>query len=182
MKLSFLLAVALSLATRLPAADPLELGPFGIGSCHINNRSPEDAARWVPQLQAIGLRYYRASCTGWAQVQPAEDKFEWKALDEHLTYLTEHDFVTGGLLNGGVRWNTLDKPGTLPVNNLPAWSRYVSEIVKHSKDHIKRWEIWNEPPNGTGRDQTAADYAKIVVSAYDTAKAADPACQIGLAT
>lgn len=182
MKHFLLLAAALACLTNLHAADPLELGPFGIGSCHINNRSPEDAARWVPQMQAIGLRYYRSSCTGWAQVEPEEGKFDWKALDAHLTYLQDHGFITGGLLNGGVRWNTLDKSGTLPVNNLPAWSRYVSEIVKHSKDRIKRWEIWNEPPNGTGKDQTAADYAKIVVSAYDAAKAADPTCQIGLAT
>ncbi|GEP44402.1 beta-galactosidase [Brevifollis gellanilyticus] len=176
------LAAALACLTNLHAADPLELGPFGIGSCHINNRSPEDAARWVPQMQAIGLRYYRSSCTGWAQVEPEEGKFDWKALDAHIAYLQEHGFITGGLLNGGVRWNTLDKSGALPVNNLPAWSRYVSEIVKHSKDRIKRWEIWNEPPNGTGKDQTPADYAKIVISAYDAAKAADPTCQIGLAT
>lgn len=180
-------ALVLTLATGLRAADttlvdPLALGPFGIGSCHINNRSPQDAARWVPQMQAIGIRYYRASCTGWSQVEPEEGKFDWKDLDAHVAYLSEHGLVTGGLLNGGVRWNTLDKPGTLPVNNLPAWSRYVTEIVKHSRDRIKRWEIWNEPPNGTGRDQTAADYAKIVVSAYDAAKAADPTCQIGLAT
>ncbi|MES2594434.1 MAG: beta-galactosidase [Verrucomicrobiota bacterium] len=187
MKHSLLLAVALTClayaaSAETPLVNPLELGPFGIGSCHINNRSPEDAARWVPQMQAIGLRYYRSSCTGWAQVEPEEGKFDWKALDAHLAYLREHGFTTGGLLNGGVRWNTLDKPGTLPVNNLAGWSRYVTEIVKHSKDRIKRWEIWNEPPNGTGKDQTAADYAKIVVSACDAAKAADPTCQIGLAT
>ena len=70
---------------------------------------------------------------------------------------------------------------TLPVNHLPGWSRYVTEMVKHAKGRIKYWEVWNEPPNGTGRDQTPADYAKIVVAAYNAAKAADPACQIGIA-
>lgn len=177
--LSLLLATVI--AVQINAEDTAALGPFGIGSCHIHNRSAQDAAHWVPQMQAIGLRYYRSSCTGWSQVEPEQGKFEWKALDEHMSYLTEHGFVFGGLLNGGVKWNTLDKPGTLPVNNLPAWSNYVSEIVKHSKDRIKRWEIWNEPPNGTGRDQTPADYAKIVVGAYNAAKKADPDCLIGLA-
>ena len=173
---------SLMLCASLHAADDLTaLGPFGIGSCHIHNRSAQDAAHWVPQMQAIGLRYYRSSCTGWSQVEPEQGKFDWKALDEHMSYLTEHGFIFGGLLNGGVKWNTLDKPGTLPVNNLTAWSNYVTEIVKHSKDHIKRWEIWNEPPNGTGRDQTAADYAKIVISAYNAAKKADPDCLIGIA-
>lgn len=175
------LLLATAFAVQLHAEDAAALGIFGIGSCHIHNRSAQDAAHWVPQMQTIGLRYYRAGPTGWAQVEPEQGKFDWKHLDEHMHYLTEHGFVFGGLLNGGVKWNTLDKPGTLPVNNLPAWSNYVSEIVKHSKDRIKRWEIWNEPPNGTGRDQTAADYAKIVVSAYDAAKKADPDCLIGLA-
>ncbi len=180
--LAILLAFEVIFALPIRAAeDPAVLGPFGIGSCHIHNRSAQDAAHWVPQMQAIGLRYYRSSCTGWSQVEPEQGKFDWKALDEHMGYLAEHGFVFGGLLNGGVKWNTLDKPGTLPVNNLPAWSNYVSEIVKHSKDRIKRWEIWNEPPNGTGRDQTPADYAKIVVSAYDAAKKDDPDCLIGLA-
>lgn len=132
-------------------------------------------------MQAIGLRYYRAGPTGWAQVEPEQGKFDWKAIDDHMSYLTEHKFVFGGLLNGGVRWNTLDQPGTLPVNNLPAWSNYVTEIVQHTQGRIKRWEVWNEPPNGTGRDQTPADYAKIVIAAYDAAKAVDPNCLIGLA-
>jgi polysaccharide biosynthesis protein PslG len=135
----------------------------------------------VPQMQAIGLRYYRASCTGWAQVEPEQGRFEWKALDEHMSYLARHGFIFGGLLNGGVKWNTLDAPGTLPVNNLPAWSNYVSQIVTHCKSRIKRWEVWNEPPNGTGRDQTAADYAKIVIASYNAAKKADPTCLVGLA-
>ncbi|WP_206026128.1 beta-galactosidase [Roseimicrobium sp. ORNL1] len=161
--------------------DPAALGSFGIGSCHINGRSVQDAERWVPQMQAIGLKYYRALPTGWSQVEPEEGKWDWKDLDGQLQYLTERGFAVGGLLNGGVKWNALDKPGTLPVNNLPAWSNYVSAIVQRTKGRVKRWEVWNEPPNGTGRDQTPVDYAKLVVASYKAAKAADPTCLVGIA-
>ncbi|MGB7328725.1 MAG: hypothetical protein WBD31_27855 [Rubripirellula sp.] len=85
------------------------------------------------------------------------------------------------MLIGNPKWNTKDQPGNLPVNNLAGWSKYVSKIVKHSQGKVKRWEVWNEPPNFTGKEQTPADYAKIVVSAYDAAKAADPDCLVGLA-
>ncbi|HSI64699.1 MAG TPA: hypothetical protein VLE43_16340, partial [Candidatus Saccharimonadia bacterium] len=119
--------------------------------------------------------------TGWSQVEPEEGKWDWKDLDEQIQYLTGKGFAVGGLFNGGVRWNTKDKPGTLPVNNLPAWANYVSTIVQHTKGRVKRWEVWNEPPNGTGRDQTPADYAKIVIASYDAAKAADPTCLVGIA-
>ena len=164
-----------------PAADPAALGPFGIGSCHVNNRSAGDAARWIPQMEEIGLRYYRSVMTGWGQLEPERGKFDWTALDAQMDYLAAHGMIFGGLFNGGVGWNKADAPGTLPVNNLSAWSDYVSATVGHAKHRIKRWEIWNEPPNGTGRDQTAADYAKLVAASYRAAKSADPACLIGLA-
>lgn len=161
--------------------DAASLGPFGVGSCYINNRSVQDNARWVPQMEAIGLRYYRACETSWGAVEPAEGVWKWDALDAQMDYLAEHQIVFGGILLGSPRWNTLDKPGTLPVKNLAAWSRYVTAVVQHTKGKVQRWEVWNEPPNFTGKDQTPADYAKLVVSAYDAAKAANPECLIGLA-
>lgn len=168
-------------STSSPAADPAELGPFGIGACHARSLSAAESAKWIPQMEEIGLRYLRTGATSWGAVQPEEGRFDFKNLDEQIDYFGQHGLVFGGLLLGSPKWNTLDKPGNLPVHNLPAWSRYVGEIVGHTKDKIARWEVWNEPPNFTGKDQTPADYAKLVVSAYDAAKAANPKCLIGLA-
>ncbi len=163
------------------AAGGESLSPFGIGSCYINNRSAADNARWVPQMEAIGLRSYRTPHTDWGAVESAPGQWSWDTLDKQMDYLSTHGFVFGGTLVGNPRWNTKDKPGSLPVNNLAGWSAYVSAVVLHAKGKIKRWEVWNEPPNFAGKDQTPADYAKIVVSAYDAAKAADPSCLVGLA-
>ena len=114
-------------------------------------------------------------------MQPAPGGFRWDALDSHMAYLADHGFIFGGLLHANVGWNAKDAPGTLPVRNLDAWGAYVAATVGHCKDRIRRWEVWNEPPNGTGPDQTPADYAKLVVRTYQEAKAADPDCRIGLA-
>jgi len=167
------------ISANLLASD--DIGPFGIGSCHINNRSMQDNALWIPQMEAIGLRYYRTCRSDWSALEPAEGQWNWENLDQQMNYLTEHHFVFGGILIGNPKWNTKDQAGTMPVNNLPGWSAYVSAVVGHAKEKVKRWEVWNEPPNFTGKDQTPADYAKIVVSAYDAAKAADPDCLVGLA-
>ncbi len=156
-------------------------GPFGIGSCHVNNRSARDNERWMPQMEKIGLRYNRSAHTGWGEVEPEKGKWQWQALDEQLAYFSAHHFETGGMLIGNPKWNTLDARGNLPVNNLAGWSAYVTAVVGRAKGLIKLWEVWNEPPNFTGREQTPADYAKIVVAAYDAAKAADPECRVGLA-
>jgi polysaccharide biosynthesis protein PslG len=184
---AFLALCRPSLCGQATAADKPEQGPenalspFGIGSCHINNRSAEDNARWVPQMAAIGIRFHRTCATSWPAVEPEEGKWTWNALDKQMKYLEDQHIAFGAILHGTGNWNKLDRPGTLPVNNLPAWSKYVTEVAKHVKGKVKYFEVWNEPPNGTGRDQTPADYAKIVVSAHDAVKAVDPSGLVGLA-
>lgn len=178
-----LLALAVLLATGggATAADPPALSPFGIGSCYINNRSAQDNARWVPQMAAIGLGVYRTPHTDWGAVEPEQGKWSWDALDKQMKYLDEHKFVYGAILVGTPKWNKKDAPGTLPVNNLPGWSNYATELAKHVKGKVRHFEVWNEPPNFTGKDQTPADYAKIVVASYDAVKAVDPTALVGLA-
>ncbi len=154
------------------------LSPFGIGAC---NQTSQELSKWIPQMSAIGIGNLRACRTSFGDVEPEEGKWTWTRLDEQLAYGEAQHMEFFGLLLGSPRWNTKDAPGRLPVNNLPAWSEYVSKIVEHAKGRIRFWEVWNEPPNFTGRDQTPEDYAKIVVSAYDAAKAADSSCLVGLA-
>lgn len=165
-----------------PSANALtQLSPFGIGSCYINNRSAKDNARWIPQMAEIGIRVYRTPHTDWSTLEVEKGTWNWKALDEQMKYLEDNGFEFGALLAGNPRWNTLDKPGNLPVNNVEGWSNYVTTLAKHLKGRVRRYEVWNEPPNFTGKDQTPADYAKIVVAAYQAAKAVDSDCLVGLA-
>lgn len=173
------LAPLRSAAAQAPGQPgPAALSPFGIGACH---QTSGELAKWIPQMAAIGIHVLRSPRTSWGNVEPQEGTWKWDELDGQMKYLADQQIEFGGLLLGTPRWNTKDRPGSLPVNNLPGWSAYVSAIVKHCQGKVKRWEVWNEPPNFTGRDQTPADYAKIVVSAYDAAKAADPDCLVGLA-
>ncbi len=180
-KFLFGMCVLTGCGSLLAADTPPAWSPFGIGSCYINNRSEQDNARWVPQMAAIGLKFYRSAHTDWGALEPAAGEWIWATLDKQLDYLAAQGMTCGGILHGNARWNKLDRPGTLPVNNLPAWSNYVAQVVAHCRGRVKFWEVWNEPPNFTGRDQTPADYARLVVSSYNAAKAADPTCQIGLA-
>ncbi len=159
-------------------ADEGKLSPFGIGAC---NQTSQELEKWIPQMAKIGLREIRTFRSNWDAVEPEEGKWNWELVDRQMAYLTEHGIAFGGLLLGTPGWNRKDRPGTLPVNNIEGWSRYVSELVKHCRGKVKCWEVWNEPPNFTGKDQTPADYAKIVVASYKAAKAADPGALVGLA-
>lgn len=163
------------------AAEPEKWpGPFGIGSCHVNGRSVEDFQRWVPRTAEIGLRFHRSLASSWGAVEPEQGKWNWKDVDEQAAYLDKLGVRYGTLLLGTPEWNKADAPGSLPVKNLDGWANYVSHTVSHLKGKVAFYEVWNEPPNFTGKDQTPEDYAKIVVAAYKAAKAADPDCQVGL--
>ena len=153
-------------------------GPFGIGAC---NQTSQELAKWIPQMAAIGITTLRACRTSFGDIEPEEGKWTWDRLDSQLDYADTHHMEFFGLLLGNPKWNGQDPRGNMPVNNLPAWSAYVSEVVRHTKGRIRYWEVWNEPPNFTGREQTPADYARLVISSYDAAKAANPDCMVGLA-
>ena len=156
-----------------------ELSPFGIGGDHHTSQTPE---KWMPQMAAIGIRYNRGVQTKWDLVEPAEGQWNWKDVDREMQCMTDNHVESGVVLIGNPAWSDKGLPGKLrlPVNNLAGWSNYVTEMAKHLKGKVKYWEVWNEPPNGIGKDQTAADYAKIVVAAYDAVKAVDPNCLVGM--
>lgn len=150
-------------------------GPFGIGSCAARTGALQS---WLPQMTAIGIRDLRSSTGCWG-VEKEKGVWTWETLDSRLAYCESIGIRTGLTFNGRPKWSSTEKG--LPMNILPEWSEMVARTVKHAKGRIKYYEVWNEPPNGTAKGQTAADYAKVVCATYDSAKQADPDCLIGLA-
>ncbi len=172
--LRILLITVSIFAAGAPGADAIpssteNLSPFGIGSSAARSR---DLTKWIPQMADIGITVMRApGGTGWGNT----DRPAWDKLDEKIAYLAEKNFTTGGMF-----YSYRVKGGGFPMDELPGWSAYVKGMVGHCKGKIKYWEVWNEPPNGT-HNAPASDYAKLVIAAYDAAKAADPDCLVGIA-
>ncbi|MCE0483534.1 MAG: hypothetical protein LV479_04765 [Methylacidiphilales bacterium] len=154
-------APATSQVTNGPSvADVLALSPFGIGSDY---HSSLVLPKWMPQMTAIGLHVLR---TG----DNAKD----------MDYLDGLKVKYGVILYGVPPGDTLDAPGSLPVKDLTTWSAYVTNRMKEANGRALYWELWNEPPNGIGPGQTAADYAKLLISTYDTARAVDPKAVVAM--
>ena len=86
-----------------------------------------------------------------------------------------------GLGLSGILLFSKDDPQSIPVDDLPDWTAYVTSTVGGTSGKVKFWEVWNEPPNFTA-DTSPADYGAVVNAAYTAAKSADATVQIGLAT
>jgi len=172
--------------TNAPAADSTgvhaavprdpELSIFGIGS---SSRCDGNHPQWMPQMAAIGIRDVRAFYGSWG-IEREEGKFDFTKFDERLAYDESLGVQAGVLLNGTPPWKKGLEKG-LPMHSLPEWSAMVREMAHHTKGRIKLFECWNEAPNGTSKDQTAADYAKLLCAAYDAAKSANPEAMVGMA-
>jgi hypothetical protein len=135
--------------------------PFAIGG---DAQTWRDLSRWVPQMQAIGLHALRMCPI------------------EQMDYAIEHHMEFGGLLWASPpAGDTQDKAGGFPVKDIPAWSAYCSQTIKQYQGKAQWWEVWNEPPNFSADTGTAENYAKLMVAAYDAAKAVDPTCKVGMA-
>ena len=175
--------VVLALLSSPVKGDPLgngqvpEFGPFGIGACALRGK---DFGPWLPQIQELGVQCMRSPRVAFGAVEPTQGQFVWTSLDEQLAYGAANNIQFVGTLLGTPRWSTADKPNALPLHSLDAWADYVTHLTGHTKGKIKYYEVWNEPPNGT-KNAPPEDYAKVVVSAYDAAKAGDPDCLVGIA-
>ena len=151
-----------------------DASPFGFSA---DNQTTYSLGTYAPQMARAGIKWIRGFPT-FNVIEPTEGRFDWTTVDHFLGAAARNKMQVSGLFFYNAPWI---KPagGTLPTSNLQAWSAYVSAVVTHSRDRVTYWEVWNETPNFIGKG-TADDYARTVVAAYDAAKHADPACQVGL--
>ncbi len=150
-QLAFLLACA-------AAAQDVE-SPWGVAPSH---SASWGVGSWAPAIAETGVRWMR----GFYQGEP----------DRVLDAAEKSGFQVAGIL----QWSKKGGLHTFPSSALPEWRAYVADILKKTKGRVRYWEVWNEPPNFS-ESKSPADYAKIVVAAYEAAKEVDPAVRIGLA-
>lgn len=150
-----------------------DLNPFGVGS---SAEASGRYAAWMPKMAEAGVKWVR-TFPEWNQLQPSRGTWNWAPMDSLLDASARHQLNVSGLFLYTAKWLNA-KPHTFPADDM-AWSTYVSNVVRHAAGRVRYWEVWNEPQNFAS-DGTPADYARIVMHAYDAAKAADPNARVGL--
>ena len=151
-----------------------ELNPFGVGS---SAQASGQYATWMPKMAAAGVKWVRLF-PEWNQIQPSAGTWNWALMDAMLNAAATNNLNLSGLFLYNASWLN-SNTHTFPTNNYPAWSAYVSNVVRHAAGRVRYWEVWNEPESFAAGG-TPADYARVVTNAYNAAKAAEPSAQIGL--
>ncbi|MFA7343257.1 MAG: endo-1,4-beta-xylanase [Terrimicrobiaceae bacterium] len=151
------------------------VSPFGISASH---SSRLNLSQWISQAAATGVSCLRGFYN-FSEIEPVQGTWDWTGADSHMSLCASNNLTIMGFLGFNAPWIDPNVQ-TFPTANLSAWQTYVTATVNHCKNQVRLWEVWNEPPNFSSSG-TPTQYASTVTAAYDAAKAADPACQVGIA-
>ncbi|MDD9969671.1 MAG: hypothetical protein OXR73_25730 [Myxococcales bacterium] len=144
---------------QVPEPVPSDVVPWGVAPSASSSRILD---RWAPLMAEAGVRWVR----GFDASQP---EWTFDTLDR-----------SGLALSGILQLRLPGEAVSFPVSDLPAWEQYAKGAVERAGEQVAYWEVWNEPPNFS-ENKAPADYAKIVVSAYNAVKAGTPSARIGIA-
>ena len=167
---------------------------YGV-SAHIEQDTSRDAERQLAAASQIGIGVLRMG-EEWSGVERQPGQFIWNQLDERVELAERYKMQVQMLLAYGNELAASPEaraaaarataageyePWQKAVRAAPddaAWRRYVHTAVEHYRGRVKLWEIWNEPDLSNFFLGSTDDYIRMLRSAYDEVKRADPESQV----
>jgi len=188
-----LLAIAVALILR---ATPLDgrLDGFGVNLPTQPDTNLFPAA--LDELSKLNVRWVRVEFP-WNEIEPSPDVYQWtfttdstfRDLDALVSQAQQRGLNVVAVLDGGPVYLTHQMPNS-PVSSddlVTRWRLYVQTVVKRYGNQIHFWQIgndvntyqgWGSVVFPTAFDASAtpdpALYIKLLQSAYEIIKAADP--------
>ena len=124
----------------------------------------------------------------WTVIEPEKDRWEFSRVDSVIQAVPPHVEILATLMSVPA-WANGTTPGDVegyfdayPPKELEDWQRFVEKTVTRYKHRITHWEVWNEQ-NGIDFYRPMPDpagYTRLLRSAYEAAKRADPRCRVVL--
>ena len=109
-------------------------------------------------LEPLGIKRVRIQ-TGWAKCEPEKGRYDFKWLDDILSYLEARgiramfELSYGNPIYKGGGGRSLGAGFPSGEEGLPAWERWVDAMTRHFGNRVD-WSVWNEP-GGKGPEKTA---------------------------
>lgn len=115
------------------------------------DRGMWDVAAALPELGETGAKWARVQ-TGWSSCETTDGVFDFAWLDDLVDRVIAagvrpwFNVTYGNPLHSGAP--TKDAVGWAPVyapTARAAWLRFIAALVRHFRDRVTHYEIWNEP-------------------------------------
>jgi hypothetical protein len=138
-----------------------------------------------PTIPFGSWRLWDAHVT-WADLEPAQGKWNFSRLDRYVTMAESHDVDVLLPLANTPRWAAA-RPSEVsaysPGNasepaNIEDWRRYVRRIGERYKGRVRHYEIWNEPNLKPHFSGSVEKLIELTCEAYEILKSIDPLNQV----
>jgi len=129
-------------------------------------------------MQEAGIKIVRVDLL-WEDIEPKKGRYKFKKYDRIVKILDRHEIKTLAVLQYNPRWR---KAAWNAAPDADGYIAYARATVRHFKDRVKYWEIWNEPDSKTywlPQDELAA-YSALLKRVYPAIKEEDPTAQVVL--
>lgn len=165
---------------------------YGV-SAHLMGRADREAQ--IAAAAAAGIRVIRDDAN-WARIQPDPGTWRWEGWDDLISLGERHGvefqviFCYGNPIAATPEsraahdaakaagdpkaWQVLSRSAQADG----PWRSFVSAMVSRYRDRVRMWEVWNEPDLDGFYRGTTDEYIRMLRSAYDEAKRADPGCLV----
>jgi hypothetical protein len=178
--------IVLSLFSPLQAADdPRDSpNPYGVLAFLTWNHdwndhqydSHEKVERGARLINEAGAGFVRMDFS-WNDLEPEAGAFDFVHQDAIVNILEKHDLRLLGVLVYNARW---ENPQWNSAPDREKYVRYARAVVRHYKDRVKYWEVWNEPDHKDywqPQDHMKA-YTALLQETYAAIKAEDPTARV----
>ena len=155
---------------------------LGIGFEKLD-RAVFDPSGAYDHIGKLGIKPIRLQ-SGWARTEKEKGVYDFSWLDEIVDALTARGLEPwvclcygNGLYDEAAAkvFGAVGCPPIFTEEQKQAWKAYVEALVRHFRDRVRMWEVWNEPdgvwcwkhgPSGT-------EYGRFVVDTAEAIRRAD---------
>ncbi len=169
------------------------VGQFG-WQYHLNEKE-------IPLAKLVGYEFTMIHSIPWgayfttrsAAIQPAKDEWKWERLDSSVKALADAGFEIGGQFCYTPAWASPHPDKEDKINicvressayapaDMNDFTNFVEKTVERYKDHIRIWEIWNEPNLPAAScfwNDTPANFVRLQRAGYETIKRLQPGAEV----
>jgi hypothetical protein len=146
--------------------------------------NPSTTDRDLGRVRDAGFTWQK-TLFKWSDIEPVQGQFNFSESDRVIRQSAANGIKVIARLDFQPTWARRDGAHNGPPDNYDDFGRFVSELVKRYRTDsqigtLQAIEVWNEPNlarewgNAPINEAQAADYVRLLKSAYEAAKAADP--------
>lgn len=150
----------------------VESSPWWSIGCETLDRDFAKFSIYKDYVGELGIKSARIQ-SGWAKCEQEKGVYNFAWLDSIVYGLLEQEVEPWVCLcYGNPLYGTSIRLGAGLFTDEPtmtAWLNYVEATVKHYKNDVKEWEIWNEP-----RHQPRGAYANLLMKTAERIKQVQP--------